>query len=976
MSALAQSAPPQAEPAASETAGAPFYAWATDLLQSFRSLLEIAAGLTRLPSAETDAETGTPLLNLYLVVCALDQILSDYLHGGFFDFTRVGLGGRARRSLSIASKAQNAARQLQVRTMLRSLQATEANLSDLALALARQVLSGATGADLETSAAVERLANRRFPAGLQRARLKLPQSFRGVELYPDDCALLGRRAHAIVGAEPVAVVGLRTSGLYMAPLAAAAMQLEGRAAVSLMSIRPGGALLSAERRRLQAIARAGGWVFVVDDPTWRGSAFATTSAALAALGFAPDRIVLAACEIANQPVFRLQRRDPTFSPAAAGAVWQGFPAATKAVLATHEWAAYRFLAAPAVKRFLNRAPVLDRLGALSAEVVRVLPFSDVGDPPSELIPNHARSRSPRQRRFHIRQVFEVQLQTRSGPRRELIAARGAGLGFFGYHSYLAAQAVAGWVPTVLGIDSGFVFQRWHAGEPVASLDGQDLEEVASYVADRAMSLELAPSARVSESRLVLTGSRQVARLLSRTMGRAGGLAQFRAANRLSAATAGRRRVLVDARMGPAEWLRSGSGRLVKLDSDEHGTDITDLCVWDPVYDLAAATVGFRLSPASAKQLVEAYARASGESLTEMRARLAVQQLQCAGAALSSVSEHTFSPRWRHQREQYAIDLVAAEELLARAVNEFLAAVFLQDVRSRKTGDVWALDLDDTLEGDRMGAPTMSAAGARAVRALLAHDAVVLLTSGRSLPEVRERCALYGLPGGIAEYGAVAWDSEQSREISLLEPHAQAELQRLRESILCETDILVDPRYEHTLRLFRHTPDGRRGMPAAEIEAVIERRGITGLEVIEGFRKTVVWVRGTEKAAALPALLQSLGIDRRDRRLHAVGDEYTDFGLMAAADHAHAPANATAAVRDRSQELRIKMVTAERGAGVLRIVKSQLRHPRRCRVCGSPALTDADSALLEVLALQDRRRAGRLAYALVPATLAAFEMLGT
>src|SRR5438045_5487183 len=195
---------------AAEPPGAPFSAWATDLLQSFRALLDIAAGLTRLPSAGTDAETGTPLLNLYLVVCALDQILCDYLHGGFFDFTRVGLGGRARRPLSIASRAQNTARQLQVRTMLRSLQATEANLSDLALELARQVLSGATCADTEAGAAVERFANRRFPAGLLRARLKLPQSFRGVELHPEDCALLGMRAHAIVGAEPVAVVGVRT----------------------------------------------------------------------------------------------------------------------------------------------------------------------------------------------------------------------------------------------------------------------------------------------------------------------------------------------------------------------------------------------------------------------------------------------------------------------------------------------------------------------------------------------------------------------------------------------------------------------------------------------------------------------------------------------------------------------------------------------------------------------------------------------
>lgn len=960
--------------ATAAAAGADAYEWALDPLQTFDGLLKIAHGLALARPASADAETGDPLTNLYLAICALDQILADHLHSGFLDLTRLGLRGQARRALKAASTAHDSARERVHDSIAGHLVEVEREILALARNLAAGLLRGETRVGPEAAAAVERVLRDRFPAAVRSARLKLPQSFRGVELYPEDCSLLGRRAAQAAPPGPILVIGLRTSGLYMAPLCAAALDLAGRPSVSLATLRPGSPLLARERDALRAAAAAGATAFVVDDPTWRGNAFAKVHSLLAASGFAADRILLAACEIANQPVFRLERDDPTLTPGERAAIWQGFAAAPKVVLGKDEWEVERRLEPGRVEQALNRPAALRSLRADGVRVLRVHPFSEVGEPPPDLVGGHGIPDEPRQRRFHVRRVFEVEVCRRGTLSVELIAARGVGLGFFGYHSLLVLRRLAGWVPEPLALEAGILFVRWEAGEPPAQLSPEEIEAAGRYVAERARATALPEQPWRPESRLLYSGARQAARVLSRTMGRPGALAQFRIANVLSRDVAAPRRSVVDARMGAREWLRTPFGQLLKLDAEEHGVDITDLCTWDPAHDLASAMVGLRLDRADSRRLLDAYVGASGD--TDLRARVAAQLLQVAPSAIEAVAEHGYSPSTAEGRLRHAAGLVAGEEALSGAVNDFLAAVYLPGAAGVGDGELWAIDLDDTLEGDRLGAMTTSPAGALALRMLQAHGHTVIASSGRSLHEVQDRCAAYRLPGGIAEYGAVAWDAVHGRCLPLAGEDARRSLERLRQALTAETDILVDPRYRHTLRLFRNTPDGRRGMPAPEIEKLVERHGIPGLEVVEGFRKTVVWPSGTEKAAALPALLESLGIDRARVRMHAVGDEFTDFGLMREADRAHAPGNATAAVRERAAAMRIEIASRERQAGVLQIVERALHGRRGCAICTPPPMSPADRALVAVLSVQDLPKWRRFAYALHPAALTAFERQGT
>jgi hydroxymethylpyrimidine pyrophosphatase-like HAD family hydrolase len=406
---------------------------------------------------------------------------------------------------------------------------------------------------------------------------------------------------------------------------------------------------------------------------------------------------------------------------------------------------------------------------------------------------------------------------------------------------------------------------------------------------------------------------------------------------------------------------------------EHGVDNTDRAVSDPLHDIAAASVGFRLDPKSEARLVEGYAAATNDR-DRLRARLAFHKLMAGVTELEAIANTGYEPGSRVQREAMARDLVDVEQVLTRSVNGYLADLYLSDSAGRETGDIWALDLDDTLEMDWLGFQATSPAGALALRALAAHDQLVLASTGRSLAEVQDRCETYRIAGGIAEYGAVAWDARNHRVLTTIADESRRSLETLRDAILEETDIVADPRYEHTLRLFRNTPDGRRGMKTDEIAEVIGRHRIEGLEIVEGYRKTVVQAAGCDKARALLPLLRSLGVDRASRRFHVVGDEFTDLGLMTLADRRHAPGNASDALREGGDGLSLTVAKRGHGAGVLEIVRRELhRTGGRCALCKPAQLDRGDAAFVEVLGVQDRARVARFAYALHPASLRAFEL---
>ncbi len=966
---MLETRPATTQRGAAEAAWADGWQWVLDLRQSFAGLLDTVLILADTKDAGEEIDDGGTALNLCLVFSAMQQILSDHLHRHFYD--PGGLSGRLGPAAVLARLATAVAIRLRrawVRAFRSDLVALEAELMRLQVEFASaHLIGGAAAAD-----AVRRNRNRltalgghRLPASLGRWRLKIPGAFRSMDLYPEDCALLARKAAPLIGdlRTPVLVVGVRTSGLYMAPHAVAALKSDGFSATSILTIRPGVPLLHHELLEVRRVAAAGGLAIVLDDPTWWGTAYARSIAALAAAGMPRDRICAALCEIGNQPVLRFLHRSDELLPQELSRVWAGLVSAPNVLLKRGEWAIDRLMENSTVERTLNRPEFLAALGADSVSVLSGYDLGAAGEaPPPGFDPPKTRAPQRQGRRFHVKKVFEVELLHGARRERMRVLAKGAGLGFFGVHSLIAARALTGLVPPVLGLHKGVLFCRWIEDGARPARSRALASVIGTYARARAQRLALPDApAGVFEGKAVLTSARRAARVLTRGLGRTGPIAQFRAEEEILAVIRSPRCV-VDGQMRPSEWIALGDGSVVKTDFEEHGFDISDRGVVDPLFDVAQAITAFGFD----QHLEKALLSAAGDPGPGAADRLLVHRLAAGAEELDSLHIELPDHQDVDGRRRYAARLAGAEDSLTRAVNSYLARAVPAEQASL-ADKVWVLDLDDTLETDRLGFPASSPAGVRALRILERHGARVLLASGRSLVEVIERCQTFQLAGGVAEYGAVAWDASTGRAIPLVDDGSLYELERLRSAVAETTDILVDPRYRFSLRLFTHGARGRRGIDSEAIRTLVRRLGLRTLGVTEGWRKTVVVAEGSDKAVGLQRLLRSLGAGPTVD--HAVGDGFTDLEVLRLARRRHAPANAGPELRALRRQLGIAIESRPYQAGVLQAVQRSVHRGGDCEECEQVR----EGPLWRLLALQDRARAGKLAYLLHPSSTRFLEL---
>jgi len=943
--------------------GAFDWTWCLDLHQSFASLLDIAGTLVTLPQRPgEESDTGGVVLNLYLVACALDQLLSDHLHRGFYDLTRAGDG----RALRTASRAQQAARRRTGAWLGAGLRRRQRELAALTVSLAASVVAGEPGPEAGVEQAVSRLRATRWPAALRRARMHVPESFRGADLYPADCETLAARAAGLAGSResPVLVIGLRAAGQYLAPLCAAALDRLGHQDVELASLRPGVPLEHREVARIRGVATTGGWALVVDGSGRNGVALARAMVTLTDLGLPAARICLAAREIAAPAAGGAGEPGcDGLSPAEREASERWFGAAGRVGLEPGSGRVHELMADEAVERWLNEPEVLERLAAEVATVTGADLYraGDLAPVAASEAPPAAGER--RGRRLAAWKLFQVELR-RGGDRwREHVLARGVGVGFFGYHSWLVAACLGDLTPEVLGIRDGVVLARWDPGDGMPEpVQPEELDEVAAYVAARARRLELGARREPGpDSPAECAGARRVARLLGRPMGRAAVLAERRAAGALARALTPARHSIVDGCMGPEEWVRSSRGGLVKVSPDEDGLAAVG-GVTDPVYDLADAVIRFRLEPEEERRLLDAYVRLGGEP-AGLDGRMAFHKLSAGWSELQAARAPDVDVGTAAGRQAFARELVIRETMLTRAVNGYLARLRLADAGEEPLGQLWALRLEGLLETDRLGFESTSPAGTAALRALRVHGQRVLLATGHSLGELRERCATFGLAGGVAEHGAVVWDAGRAEAVPVTGPETRRSLARLREAVQRESDMLADPRHQHSLRLFRHGDGGRRGVDPAEVRTLMVRHGIGGLRVVEGRGGTAVQPVDGDEVAALRFLRSRLPGDGTRAPLNVVVGAGDDLASPGPAEPGEA-----------SSELSLRVVTRPGPAGLLRVVRRTVHGwGRPCRRCAPPPLTGADAALMRLCGLQDRGTWARLAFVIASASLGGCEL---
>lgn len=860
-------------------------------------------------------------LNAYLIGAGMNQIAEDYIHRDPLLLGAVGEhllaeGGRAR---SIAGGwAEGVAALVQeTRVHRRSSRASlewQQSIGALVEALAGVVAEGVVPGrrDIaETIAAAEAVASSAasLPVALRAEVVRLPSCFHAFDLEPDDIRELVARFSRFRPARsrPLLVAGVRTSGNYMAPLCVAFLKEAGYRDVHVLTLRPGHQLFSRERAIVRALARDGGLALIIDDPPGSGRTVSKVAADLRQLSLPQSSIVLLL------PLFG----SPEHLPEAL----RRYPSV---LLPSEDWAVRSKLTPAAV------AGALTRLLAGNGRVhdVRRLPL-----PPR------------RWQRAHDRALFRVELDHGGQARTASILAECVGAGYYGGHALAIARALRGHVPKIYGLDQGCLYREWLAEERRA-VDSTPSEPqalvaaVTNYVVDRSRALQAAHDAsrRLAGRRPVWE---VVSRILSRPYGRAAPAARLLLVDALSRQLLEvARPSVVDGSTSLSSWFADGRkpNRYVKTGFTEHSFWNLGLYCYDPIFDLAGAAVSSG-APATAAELRRAYERLTREPVAEERWLL-----------------YKLAQLWGRERIRPGEE-GELRRACARATQSYIARLFLDDLEPSADGPLCAIDVDGVLETQTLGFPATTAAGARALRALIAHGYRPILVTGRSSNEVADRCLAYGLAGGVAEYGAVVL-TFAPRQDHVLVPDADLfVLARLRAALSSLKDVGIDDAYRHSVRAFRTDRLGhRRALEPRDVtEALASTAGSDRLRVIRGSGQTDFALAHVDKGTGVQALAGRIapeGTREGEELALAVGDTAADLSMLRRATLAFAPANASS--RLRRDGARTRVLRAPYQAGLSLAVEQLIGHaPGTCPRCRPQPLTREADLLLSVISAQER-----------------------
>jgi hydroxymethylpyrimidine pyrophosphatase-like HAD family hydrolase len=752
-----------------------------------------------------------------------------------------------------------------------------------------------------------------FPERIQRTVLRLPSCFRSFDQHPDDLRSLAEKYFRCwpERERTLVVVGLRTSGSYLAPLLGAALKLAGAHDVQVLTLRPGRGLTFFERSLLRAAVAHNGQVLVTDDSPTTGGSLSSAVRDLEQVGVDPERIVLLL------QLFGTEDSLPR--------VLSGFKTV---LLPWEDWS---------VQNRFQTAKVRQTLGEFWAPEIQVEGV--------ELLPLPAR----RWDRSHAHARFRVScLDVSSGSRFERqVFVKGEGLGYFGQHSLAIAQALPGYLPEIYGFRDGLLYRQWiPEGKRliVEENTGADafIQAAAAYTTERSRALAVA-----RDLSLGLFGQRPVwevtSNLLSQAFGRAWMLARPALVDRLV------KRLLqvnspsvVDGSMDQFRWFEGqDQAHLVKIDPDERDFCNLDLYCYDPVYDLAGAALELH-EQALVEQLRAAFTRLSGIEIDEERWLL-----------------YSLVHVWDRRRTQDGHDYGWSRGF-SGAVQEYFAALYFSDLDPVGEGGLCALDIDGVLETNILGFPSLSPDSAMALRALKQHAYRPVLATGRSLNDVKERCRIYRLPGGVAEYGAVVHNQLTGETFSLLTEHHIAALDQLRVALSEIPGVILDPDYHFAVRAFRFDENGRRrGLAPGTISEAVQQAHLEGrIRAIRGDSQTDFMVTAIDKSGGLRMLASQLGgpSRRQDRPAYvfAIGDTLEDLPMLLLAERAAAPAHADLAL----QRFGVRIFSRPYQAGLAQAVERLLGHRLgACPVCQGPNLSSNAKLLLRLFATQERGTSG-------------------
>lgn len=880
-------------------------------------LVDLGNTLPRLVDLVADRTRAEAWQDAFLLAAGITQILDDSLHLDPGNLRRAARAVR-RRSRGRAGRWATGAAQLAGRAAWASrigrlsapaLQRCHLESLRLTTTLATAVMGDTSAAGAADSVARLSRNTGRLPDRVLREPLRLPACFRTFDQTPADLEwLAGKVAARWPDFErPVLVVGVRTSGNYLGPLLAAALQNRGFARVEQLTFRPGQHWLASEARTLRAAVEGRALALVTDDPPKSWGSVVETVQALDAFGL--ERTSVA---VVGQTL-------PSSSPEPAALADR-----PKILMPWDEWT---------IRREFEPAAVAHALRDLLGPGVHVGNVTPVG------LDDEVAGRG------HYHLLYRVETDSDAGHESRLVYVKGIGLGYLGEHSAEVWRRLQGFLPVVYGVRNGLMYREWldePSGVEPADVDTQRgvALRLVHYIGTRARELAVAcdPSRglRFRGAIWERAGAR-----LSRAFGRAQlvmlpvGLAVTGSLLRTDAPT------IIDGHTGLDAWFgdRTRPDSLRKIGFDEHAFSSNDRWCYDPVYDLAGAA-STSDSTVFHHLLRSAYEHELG-SPADAERWLLYQLSHCE----ESLPEGQEDP--------------AVERKMARCLQRYFEETLICDAEPAAGGRLCALDLDGVLESSDFGFSAATPSAIRAVRALLCHGYGPVLATGRSLDEVRDRCLAYHLPGGVAEYGSAIYVRSSGAVRDLVAAEERQAIRAVRDQLLNLPGVKIDHGYERVVRAYVLDSRGRRrALPAALIDSVLDEVGRTGVRFVQGQGQTDIVPATVSKGSALRTLARELDVESSSGSLLAlaVGDTESDLDMLAQSQLRFAPANA-------DRHLRAAGIPVLRRTGQLAVWEAARRllghAPGACAACAAPPVSPRSTLLLQTLALSELPRFWKL-----------------
>ncbi|HEY8283019.1 MAG TPA: HAD hydrolase family protein [Chloroflexota bacterium] len=882
------------------------------------------------PLLLSEARQGS-WLNAYLVAAGMNQIVEDYLHPDPY-FLGKASGHLARMRPSVGRPAAGIARFFAAgmsrhrsrRKPVPHLDNWQTDFATLVQRLAEVAIrptavTPVAGEKLLVSAEALVAALARFPHPLLREVLRLPSCFRSFDQQPAD---LDRIVQEFAQRwpdrrQPLLVAGVRSSGSYLAPLYGAFLKAHGYQDVQVLTLRPGRWLWRSARAVLQGTIQRRGLVLLVDDPPVSGGSLVEVAEILERAGVPTHRIIMLLQLFSSREGLppRLHRYTSVLLP------WDA-------------WAIHAQLDPEAIQATLTELLAPDH--AVSA--VARLPL-----PPA------------RWERGHAHALYEVHLVEQATGRRheQAIYVKGAGLGYFGEHTLALGRALGPLVSEVYGVRAGLVYRAWLPEGQRLSPDesGRESERATAmiaYVEARHHALPIK-----DDVSLRLVGRLPVweagSNLLAQVFGRAWMLARLPIADpivkRLLRST---EQSVIDGNMTASHWFIDGAdqSRLIKVGFDERAFSNRDLYCYDPAFDVASLSANLDLASPAANGQPQRLSRL----LRDASAHLSFGPISAERWLLYQLV-HLSSLR-HLQQDGERPDVRRA---LSRALQRYFTEIFFHDLSVPTAGALCALDIDGVLETGVLGFSGLTPASAATLRALTRHGYRPILATGRSLGEVRERCAAYHLAGGVAEYGSVVYNHSTGSARSLLSEADRHDLDQVRAVLSGLPGVLLDVDYNHTVRAYRLDAAGkRRGLRPEDADPALASAGMSGrVRAIAGHAQTDFMVAGIDKGTGLRVLAADLEADGQDRGgkplTLAVGDTFSDLPMFDLAALAFAPASADAQVRNSGT----MVLKRPYQAGLALAASKLLGHsPGGCPICRIARSSGDTRLLLAVLGARE------------------------